>query len=91
MDLIIIYLPPNPKVHKKLTRLAFENLLHPFQPFSMGQMYFPIKMAIKNNIKLIIFGDAQAENSGDDDLFKGGAQINTQIYSYNKEDLFSEA
>ena len=33
--------------------------------------------------------DAQAENSGDDDLFKGGAQINTQIYSYNKkEDLF---
>ena len=80
---------PNPKVHKKLTRLAFENLLHPFQPFSMGQMYFPIKMAIKNNIKLIIFGDAQAENSGDDDLFKGGAQINTQIYSYNKkEDLF---
>ena len=39
---------PNPKVHKKLTRLAFENLLHPFQPFSMGQMYFPIKMALKN-------------------------------------------
>ena len=30
---------PNPTIHRKLTRLSFENLLHPFQPFAMGQTY----------------------------------------------------
>ena len=32
---------PNGRVHRLLTRLAMEKLFHPFQPFIMGQMYFP--------------------------------------------------
>ena len=28
---------PDRSVHKKLTSLAFKNLLHPFQPFMIGQ------------------------------------------------------
>ena len=30
---------PNGKVHRLLTRLAIENLFHPFQPFIKGQMF----------------------------------------------------
>ena len=52
-----------------MTRLAFKNLLS-FQPFAMGQMYYPPKIAMKYGIKLIIYGDAQAERAGDDDLWK---------------------
>ncbi len=32
---------PNGRVHRTLTRLAFENLLHPFQPFIFGQKSLP--------------------------------------------------
>ena len=28
---------PNKKIHGLLTRVAFENVLHPFQPFALGQ------------------------------------------------------
>ncbi len=80
---------PNPIIHRKLTRLAFENLLHPFQPFAMGQMYFPAKIAAERNINLIMYGDAQAEKAGDGDLHNEGASINPSLFTYeNKNDLF---
>ena len=52
---------PNGKVHRLLTRLATINLLHPFQPFIMGQKTFAVKMAAKFNIKLIFYGEVPAE------------------------------
>lgn len=52
---------PDPKVHRLLTRVAFENLLHPFQPFILGQKSFPLKMADKFNIKLIMYGEMPGE------------------------------
>jgi N-acetyl sugar amidotransferase len=54
---------PNKKVHRLLTRLAFINLLHPFQPFVLGQCYFPLRIAVEKNIKLIIYGDGMAESA----------------------------
>ena len=51
----------NPIVHKKLTRLAFENLCHPFQPFILGQKNFAPKFAKKFNIKLIMYGESYIE------------------------------
>ena len=81
-----ILFTPNAKVHKILTRLAFKNLLHPFQPFAMGQMYYPPKIAMKYGIKLIIYGDAQAERAGDDDLWKEGASIPLQFLTYEKKE-----
>jgi N-acetyl sugar amidotransferase len=84
-----ILFTPNPKVHKILTRLAFENLLHPFQPFALGQLYWPVKAAIQHGIKFIMYGDAQAEKAGDDDLWQGGVSINPKVFTYkNKKDLF---
>lgn len=44
-----------------LTRLAVENLFHPFQPFIIGQKCFAPKMAILFNIPLIFYGENEAE------------------------------
>jgi N-acetyl sugar amidotransferase len=52
---------PNGKLHSYLTRLAFENLGHPFQPFIHGQKVIGPKMAQKFGIKLIMYGENQAE------------------------------
>ena len=47
---------PNGKVKKLLTRIALENLLHPFQPFILGQRNVPAKVASKYGISLIFYG-----------------------------------
>jgi len=52
---------PNGKMHRLLTRLAVENLLHPFQPFIFGQKFIAPKMAIKFNIPLIFYGEHPSE------------------------------
>jgi N-acetyl sugar amidotransferase len=52
---------PNGEVHRILTRLATEILFHPFQPFMMGQMCFPPKLAAKFNIPLVFYGEDPAE------------------------------
>ena len=52
---------PNGLVHKKLTEIAYRNLLHPFQPFIIGQKYFAPKMASKFNIPLVFYGENEAE------------------------------
>ena len=48
---------PNGKVTRELARLAFNYLGDPFQPFIYGQTNFPIKMAIKHNVSLIMYGE----------------------------------
>lgn len=52
---------PNPKVHRLLTRLAFDKLLHPFQPFIIGQRLIAPKLSIQMKIPLIFYGENQAE------------------------------
>ena len=52
---------PNGLIHRKLTRLAYENILHPFQPFILGQRFYPLKVAINRGIKLIFYGESPAE------------------------------
>ena len=51
----------NPMVHSFITRLALENLLHPFQPWILGQKNFPTKFATKVKIPLIFYGENPAE------------------------------
>ena len=48
---------PSTLTHRLLTRLALENLFHPFQPFMLGQMLFPPKIAMKLKIPLIFYGE----------------------------------
>jgi len=52
---------PNGKLHSYLTKLAFLNLGHPFQPFIHGQKIVGPKLAEKFGIKLIMYGENQAE------------------------------
>lgn len=52
---------PNGRVHRLLTRLAFENLLHPFQTFILGQKNLAPKVAIKYAIPLVFYGEPEAE------------------------------
>lgn len=52
---------PNGKIHRLLTRNAFLNLLHPFQPFILGQKTFAVKMAAKFGIPLIFYGENPGE------------------------------
>lgn len=52
---------PNGRVHRTLTRLAFENLLHPFQPFIFGQKCLPPKFAARWDIPLVIYGENEVE------------------------------
>ena len=56
-----ILFTPNGRVHRKLTSLAFKNLLHPFQPFIIGQKIIGPLIAMKFNIPLIFYGENQAE------------------------------
>lgn len=46
---------------RMLTRLAVENIFHPFQPFIIGQKCFAPKMALAFNIPLIFYGENEAE------------------------------
>ena len=52
---------PNGRLHRLLTRLAFKNLLHPFQPFIIGQRIIGPAMAAKFGVKLVMYGENQAE------------------------------
>jgi N-acetyl sugar amidotransferase len=52
---------PNGKIHRLLTRNATINLLHPFQPFILGQKTFVAKMAALFNIPLIFYGEMPGE------------------------------
>ena len=51
----------NGKTHALLTKLAIENLLHPFQPFILGQKNLAPKIACKYGIPLIFYGENEAE------------------------------
>ena len=51
----------NGRTHRLLTRLAIENLLHPFQTFILGQKNLAPKIALKEKVPLIFYGENEAE------------------------------
>jgi N-acetyl sugar amidotransferase len=51
----------NGKVMKLLTKLSIENLFHPFQTFMLGQKNLAPKIANRYGIKLIFYGENEAE------------------------------
>jgi len=57
---------PDPTVTKKLTELSFKILGDPFQPFIYGQYNFPLSIAVKYGVSLIMFGEnGEAKYGGD--------------------------
>lgn len=52
---------PNGRAHRLLTRLAVDNIFHPFQAFMFGQKALAPKMSLLFNIPLVIYGENEAE------------------------------
>ena len=69
-------------MHRLLTRNATINLLHPFQPFILGQKTFVAKMALRFNIPLIFYGEMPGEY---------GENISHKTSSYAKTQGEAEA
>lgn len=55
----------NGKLHRKLARIAFEELGDAWQPFTYGQIFYSMHIALRLGIKLIFFGEnGEAEYGG---------------------------
>ncbi len=80
-----ILVTPNGKVHRKLTQLAFENLLHPFQPFIMGQKLVAPRIAKEKGIRFIMYGENQAE--GGSGLNWDESQMPNSFFSRKQSEL----
>ena len=53
-------------IHSVLSRLCLEEFGDAFHTFVLGQVYFPVHMALKFNIKLIFYGEnGELEYAGD--------------------------
>ena len=65
-DLANILGAPSGATHRKLAKISFEILGDPFQPFIFGQTNFPLQIAVKFNIPLIMYGEnGEVEYGGD--------------------------
>ena len=52
---------PNGKVMRLITKLAIENLLHPFQTFILGQKILAPKLAARFDVPLVFYGEGSFE------------------------------
>ena len=80
-----ILFTPNGLVHRLITRLAVENLFHPFQPFILGQKNLAPKIAALYNIPLIFYGENEAEY-GNPKTDMGSAKRSWEYFSSASED-----
>ena len=57
---------PNGNAHMQMTKLSLEKLGDPFQPFIYGQKAFPMQIAVKYKIPLVMYGEnGEVEYGGD--------------------------
>jgi len=52
---------PNGRVYRYLTRCAFDNLLHPFQPFVFGQKNVGPRISTAFSVPLVMYGESNIE------------------------------
>lgn len=79
---------PNGRVHRLLTRLALEQLFHPFQPFIMGQMYYPPKMAARLGIPLVFYGENPSEYGNSQKENATATKDASYFTASNRDDLY---
>lgn len=57
---------PSGDIHRRLTKISFEILGDPFQPFIYGVTNFPLQTAVRYDIPLIMYGEnGEVEYGGD--------------------------
>ncbi len=79
---------PNGKVIKKLSYEAFKNLLFPFQPFKFGIKFWAIKMALKLNIKLVMYGEPYLEYGSQKLNESTSASRDKKYYINDSDDIY---
>lgn len=77
---------PDGIVHRKLTALAYRNLLHPFQPFILGQKNFAPRVAETLGIPLVFYGESEAEYGNP--VAETGAARDTKYFVGSRPDYF---
>tara|TARA_B110000037_G_scaffold217954_1_gene280023 strand:- start:3923 stop:5221 length:1299 start_codon:yes stop_codon:yes gene_type:complete len=77
----------NPLIHRFITRLSLENILHPFQPWILGQKNFPTKFARSMNIPLVIYGENPAEYGNPNEKYYDDMQMEWHACK-NKEEIY---
>ena len=83
-----ILFTPNGKLHRYLTQQAFLNLLHPFQPFILGQKNIGPRIANKFNIPLVIYGENTSEYGSSIEENFDPVMENKYFTSDESEDIF---
>ena len=80
-----ILFTPNGKVSRILAREAFDNLLHPIQPFKYGLKIYPIKVAMQYNIDLVFYGEPRSEYGSEDPNKVDKPGFGEEFYSIDKD------
>lgn len=70
----------NGKTHKKLARFFFNKLGDNFQPFIYGQTNFPLKIAVQQDIKLIMYGENGEVEYGGNMKYADSPKKNMEFY-----------
>lgn len=75
-------------VQRKLTKMAIENLFHPFQSFILGQKNLAPKIAKKYDINLIFYGENEGEYGNP--IADNSSSLRDKSYftMKNKKDLY---
>ena len=79
---------PNTKIHRLLTRFSLETILHPFQPFILGQKLLPPKIASAFNIKLVFYGENEAEYGNSIKENKSSKRQNKYFSNSSRDKIF---
>ncbi len=83
-----ILFTPNGRIHRLITRLAVENLFHPFQPFILGQKNLAPKIAEKYDIPLIFYGENESEYGNPKDDINSAQRSWDYFTSSNENEIF---
>ena len=83
-----ILFTPNGLVHRLMTRIAMENLFHPFQPFILGQKNLPPKIAQQYDISLIFYGEDEAEYGNPKVDFSSAKRSWDYFMSSNENEIY---
>jgi N-acetyl sugar amidotransferase len=79
---------PNGLTHRLLTRLAVDKLMHPFQPFILGQKGMAPRLAATLGIPLVFYGENEAEYGNPIADTESATRSFEYFSSQNKSDVF---
>ena len=79
---------PNGRVTSLLAKEAFQNLLHPIQPFKYGIKSIAAKYAIKYDVKLVMFGETYAEYGSQEDRSTTSPSYDMSWFINDSKDIF---